>query len=83
MTASLQNADTASAPRMVFGVERTNLVDTRMAHDHDRDHDRSYDQWFRAQVQAALDDPRPSIPHEAVEAEFAERRQALLAKMKA
>lgn len=21
-----------------------------------------YDKWFRAQVQAALDDPRPSIP---------------------
>ncbi|MDO5101946.1 MAG: stability determinant [Lautropia sp.] len=23
-----------------------------------------YDQWYRAQVQAALDDPRPAIPHE-------------------
>lgn len=26
----------------------------------------SYDRWFRAEVQASLDDPRPSIPHEQV-----------------
>lgn len=25
-----------------------------------------HDAWFRAQVQAALDDPSPSIPHEEV-----------------
>ena len=25
-----------------------------------------YDRWFRAQVQASIDDPRPSIPHEQV-----------------
>lgn len=24
----------------------------------------SYDRWFRAQVQAAIDDPRPSVPHD-------------------
>ncbi|VVM36776.1 hypothetical protein PS619_00069 [Pseudomonas fluorescens] len=24
----------------------------------------SYDRWFRAKVQAALDDPCPGIPHE-------------------
>ena len=24
----------------------------------------SYDRWFRAKVQAALDDPSPGIPHE-------------------
>ncbi|SDT17308.1 type II toxin-antitoxin system RelB family antitoxin [Pseudomonas granadensis] len=24
----------------------------------------SYDRWFCAKVQAALDDPRPGIPHE-------------------
>jgi hypothetical protein len=35
------------------------------------DHARAYayDQWFRAEVQAAIDDPRPSIPHEQVMAE--------------
>lgn len=26
----------------------------------------AYDKWFRAQVQEAIDDPRPSIPHEQV-----------------
>lgn len=31
----------------------------------------AYDQWFRAQVQEAIDDPRPGIPHEEVEAEWA------------
>lgn len=34
-----------------------------------------YDKWFRAQVQAALDDPRPSIPHAQAMAEI----RALLA----
>ena len=24
----------------------------------------SYDHWFRAKVKAAMDDPRPSIPHD-------------------
>ena len=37
----------------------------------------AYDKWFRAQVQESIDDPRPSIPHEQVMAEFAERRAAL------
>ncbi len=27
---------------------------------------REHDAWFRAQVQKALDDPRPGIPHDAV-----------------
>jgi len=40
----------------------------------------AHDAWFRAKVQAALDDPRPGIPHEEVEAHFAERRAATLAK---
>ena len=26
----------------------------------------AYDKWFREQVQASIDDPRPSIPHEEV-----------------
>ena len=38
----------------------------------------AYDQWFRAQVQEAIDDPSPSIPHEQVSAAFVERRTALL-----
>lgn len=30
----------------------------------------SYDRWFRAKVQASIDDPRPNIPHEQVMAEM-------------
>ena len=30
----------------------------------------SYDRWFHAKVQASLDDPRPSIPHDQVIAEM-------------
>src|SRR5436190_16010562 len=36
-----------------------------------------YDKWFRSQVQAAIDDPRPSIPDAEVRAEFAAKREAL------
>lgn len=32
----------------------------------------AYDRWFRAQVQEAIDDPRPSIPHDQVMAEMRE-----------
>lgn len=46
----------------------------RMKHAHEA---AAYDKWFRAQVQEAIDDPRPSIPHEQVMADFAERRAAL------
>ncbi len=41
----------------------------------------AYDSWFRAKVQEALDDPRPDIPHEDVEAELAARRAATLRKL--
>jgi len=30
----------------------------------------SYDQWFCAKVKEAIDDPRPSIPHDQVMAEM-------------
>lgn len=38
----------------------------------------AHDAWFRAKVQQALDDPRPAIAHEDVEAHFAKRRAAAL-----
>ncbi|MGJ7566237.1 type II toxin-antitoxin system RelB/DinJ family antitoxin [Variovorax sp. GB1R11] len=41
----------------------------------------AHDAWFRAKVQEALDDPRPAIPQEKVEAHFAKRRAA--ARLKA
>ncbi|WP_018905700.1 type II toxin-antitoxin system RelB/DinJ family antitoxin [Variovorax paradoxus] len=40
----------------------------------------AHDAWLRARVQEALDDPRPAVPHELVEARFAERRAAALRK---
>jgi len=36
--------------------------------------DAAHDAWFRAKVQEALNDPRPTIPHKKVEAYFAKRR---------
>ena len=40
-----------------------------------------YDAWFRAKVQEALDSTEPDIPGEEVEAEFAERRAQLRARI--
>ncbi len=34
----------------------------------------AYDEWFRARVQEALDDPRPDIPDSEVADRFAELR---------
>lgn len=39
-----------------------------------------HDAWFRAKVQAALDDERPAITHDEVEAHFAKRKAAALAE---
>ena len=39
--------------------------------------DAAYDAWFKAQVQQALDDPRPGIPANAAREHFAARRDAL------
>ncbi len=36
----------------------------------------AYDAWFRAQVQQAIDDPRPGIPADAAREHFAARRDA-------
>ena len=43
----------------------------------------AYDKWFRSQVQVALNDPRPSIPHEEVSARWAKKRAQLAKKAKA
>jgi hypothetical protein len=37
----------------------------------------AHDKWFRAQVQEALDDPRPRISNEQVKADFVARRATL------
>lgn len=41
----------------------------------------AYDAWFREQVQASIDDPRPGIPHDEVESRFAAKREALRRRM--
>ncbi len=38
----------------------------------------AYDSWFRDQVQASIDDPRPSLNDDQARAQMAARRQALL-----
>jgi Stability determinant len=43
----------------------------------------AYDKWFREQVQAALDDPRPSIPNEEVKARWKVKRAELGKRIKA
>jgi DNA-damage-inducible protein J len=40
-----------------------------------------HDRWFRAQVQKALDDPRPAVLHEDVEEYFAEKRATVRRKI--
>jgi len=40
----------------------------------------SYSRWIHQQVRESLNDPRPSIPHEVVQAELAARRTALLSR---
>jgi DNA-damage-inducible protein J len=39
-----------------------------------------YDAWFRAKVIEAMSDPRPTVAHDQVEATFAAKRAALIAK---
>lgn len=41
-----------------------------------------HDAWFRAKVQAALDDPRPAVSHDKVKEHFARRRSAALRKVR-
>jgi hypothetical protein len=40
----------------------------------------AYDKWFRTQVQEALDDPRPAISNEDMEAEFSALHAELAAE---
>ena len=41
----------------------------------------THDAWFRAKVQAALDDTRPAVAHEQIEAHFTRRRTAARGKI--
>lgn len=41
----------------------------------------AYTKWLKTEIQAAIDDPRPSIPNDDVKRHFAERREALRKRM--
>lgn len=42
----------------------------------------AYNRWLAAEIQEAIDDPRPSIPHDQVMAEMDADIAALLKKLK-
>ncbi|UOP04127.1 hypothetical protein [Conchiformibius kuhniae] len=41
-------------------------LDPRISEFATREEADAYDVWFRAKVQAALNDPRPALPHDEV-----------------
>ena len=43
----------------------------------------AYTKWLKAEVQQAIDDPRPGIPNEEVQIHFAKRRAALIQRTEA
>lgn len=40
----------------------------------------AYDAWFRARVQASLDDPRPSVPHDVAMARIRKTLEEIKAR---
>lgn len=61
-------------PAALKSTHRAEVASARMTATHDA---AAYDKWFREQVQAAIDDPRPSISNEQVAAHFAARRKEI------
>ncbi|MDN3221893.1 antitoxin PaaA2 family protein [Pseudomonas nunensis] len=55
---------------------KTKMPDAQQ-HQHQRLEKEAYDAWFRAQVQASIDEPRPSIPDEEVRRMIAIKRDKL------
>ena len=60
------------------GDKRSTTASDRMKRAHQA---AAYDTWFREQVQASIDDPRPSLNDNQARAQMAARRQALLKKV--
>lgn len=54
--------------------KRSSAASERMKHAHQA---AAYDTWFREQIQASLDDPRPSIDDDHARRQFAAKRAAL------
>jgi len=57
----------------------TATLDPRVSEFETQEQADSYELWFHAKVQAAMDDPRPGIPHDQVMA----RMDARIAELKA
>ena len=57
--------------------KRRELASDRMKRAHQA---AAYDKWFRSQVQASIDDPRPNVPDAEVSAMFAAKREAMRAR---
>lgn len=60
--------------------KRRELASDRMKRAHEA---AAYDKWFRAQVQASVDDPRPSVSDADARRDFTARREALRSQVKA
>jgi len=54
--------------------KRSTTASDRMKHAHQA---AAYDTWFREQVRASIDDPRPSIDDDQARKQFAAKRAAL------
>ena len=66
-------ADLDSGRKRLFSDEAETLYRRKIAAEHDAS--------FRAAIQAALDDPRPLVPHAEVTAQFAKLRSIALRKL--
>jgi hypothetical protein len=62
-------------PAAGAGNERSLAASTRMKLTHQA---AAYDTWFRGQVQASIDDPRPGVDSAIASAQFAAKRDALI-----
>lgn len=51
-------------PNELREVPVTKLLDPIISEFATEEQAASYDRWFRSKVQASLDDPRPSVPHD-------------------
>jgi hypothetical protein len=58
--------------------KRSELAAERMKRAHEA---AAYDKWFRAQVQASIDDPRPNVSDSEARAMFAAKREELRARV--
>jgi hypothetical protein len=59
--------------------KRSSMASARMKRAHQA---AAYDTWFRAQVQASIDDPRPNVSDDQARRRFAAKREAVRKRAK-